>query len=262
MCVHLGVSRLVWSGQTVRCNVSEASLGLDRHLRGFSRSLIFNWSAATKCWYLSGFLAQRSDLGLWCSRGLLPRRRRVSGSRPTVHRALYRVVRDFTSQGSGQRVRRPDNISSAMLTVAFSQSHCSLVSVQHPWVSRVSEESPRLWVGFCDYATRFHRHARQMLGPLSVSEKGLTLVCLVSRPFSGEEEGRTALRSRVEPICHQVLGSTLVPLRDLQCPYGSRCRGFPSSHSTLSLPLSHSERNNLKSRDCLPVRWLAVQYLT
>ena len=80
-------------------------------------------SAATKCWYLSGFLVQRGDLGLWCSRGLMPRRRRFSGSRPTEHRALHRVVRDFTSQGSGQRVRRPDNISSVMLTVAFSQSH-------------------------------------------------------------------------------------------------------------------------------------------
>ena len=62
---------------------------------------------------------------LWCSRGIMPRRRRFSGSRPTKHRALYRMVRDFTSQGSGQRVRHPDNISSAMLTVAFSQSHCS-----------------------------------------------------------------------------------------------------------------------------------------
>ena len=127
-CVHRGVSRLVWSGQTVRCNVSEASLGLDRHLRGFSRVLMFSWSAATKCWYLSGFLVQRGDLGLWLSRGLMPRRRRFSGSRPTEHRALYRVVRDFTSQGSGQRVRRPDSISSVMLTVAFSQSHCSQCS--------------------------------------------------------------------------------------------------------------------------------------
>ena len=112
---------------------------------------------------------------LWSSRGLLPRRGRFGGSQPTEHRALYRVVRDFTSQGSGQRVRRPDNISSVLLTVAFSQSHHPLVSFQHPWVSRVSEESPRLWVGFCYHVTRFHRHARQMLGPLSVSEKVLTL---------------------------------------------------------------------------------------
>ena len=101
----------------------------------------------------------------------MPRRRRFSGSRPTEHRALYRVVRDFTSQGSGQRVRRPDNISSVMLTVALSQSQRSPVSFQHPWVFRVSEESPRLWVGFCYHFARFHRHACQMLGPLSVSEK-------------------------------------------------------------------------------------------
>ena len=78
---------------------------------------------------------------------------------------------NFTSQGSGQRVRRPDSLSSVLLTVAFSQSHRSLVSVQHPWVSPVSEESPRLWVGLCYHFTRFHRHARQMLDPLLASEE-------------------------------------------------------------------------------------------
>ena len=139
---------------------------------GFLVLTEFNRSAATKCWYLSGFLVHRGDLGLSCSRGLMPRRRRFSGSRPTEHRALYRVVHDFTSQGNGQRVRRPDSISSVMLTVAFSQSHRISRLNQHPWVSRVIEESPRLWVGFCYHFTRFHRHACQMLGPLSVSEKG------------------------------------------------------------------------------------------
>ena len=36
---------------------------------------------------------------LWCSRGLLPRRRRFSGSRPTEHRALYRMVRQLHLAG-------------------------------------------------------------------------------------------------------------------------------------------------------------------
>ena len=79
--------------------------------------------AATKCCTSRVARCSAATWDLWSSRGLLPRRRRFSGSRPTEHRALHRIVHDFTSQGSGQRVRRPDNISSVMLTVAFSQSH-------------------------------------------------------------------------------------------------------------------------------------------
>ena len=62
-CVHRGVSRLVWSGQTVRCNVSEASLGLDRHLRGFSRSDRIQQVSCHQVLVPRGFLGAARRLG-------------------------------------------------------------------------------------------------------------------------------------------------------------------------------------------------------
>ena len=119
---------------------------------------------------------------LWNSRGLLPRRRRFSGSRPTEHMALYRIVRDFTSQGSGQRVRRPDNISSAMLTVAFSQSHCSrLISASVGFPCQRGVTSSLGWV-----LLPFHT-----VPPACSSKVGSAL---------GERRGLTLVLSRVHVL--------------------------------------------------------------
>ena len=92
-------SRLVWSGQTVRYNVSEASSGLDQHLRGFSRYLMFQQVGCHQVLVPLGFLGAAQRLGTSGSRGLIPRRRRFGGSRPTEHRALYRMVRQLHLAG-------------------------------------------------------------------------------------------------------------------------------------------------------------------
>ena len=61
---------------------------------------------------------------LWSSRGLLPRRRRFSGSRPTEHRALYRMVRVLhlageRSTGSTPRQHQLGDADSRVLPIAL-----------------------------------------------------------------------------------------------------------------------------------------------
>ena len=182
-----------------------------------------------------GFLGAARRLGPLVFEGSHASKKALQRFSTDIASALYRVIRDFILQGSGQRVRRPDNISSGMLTVAFSQLHRVFsfqgsASVGFPcqrgvtssvgWVLRLCHTVPPA----CS------SNVGSALGERKV-DSGLSLVFM---SFSGEEEGRMASRSRAEPICYQVLGSTLVPLWDLQCPYGSRCRGFPSSHPILS----------------------------
>ena len=61
---------------------------------------------------------------LWSSRGLMPRRRRFSGSRPTDHRALYRMVRQLhlageRSTGPTSRQHQLGDADSRVLPIAL-----------------------------------------------------------------------------------------------------------------------------------------------
>ena len=136
-------SRLVRSDGKVQC-LGSLSWARPTSQRVFS----FKGFAATKCCTSRVSRCSTATWDLWSSRGLMPRRRRFSGSRPTDQRALYRMVRQLhlageRSTGPTPRQHQLGLADSRILPIA-SFSRLSSASVGVPCLRGVT--SSVCWV--------------------------------------------------------------------------------------------------------------------